>query len=1398
MWAILLAALTPTSRAGAIPEAGGSLQPTAVTLPAGPGSVRGLAGEADLNVATGQVRYAVDIDLPSGPNSQAPSMALMYDGALGNGVLGVGWTLMQPALARSLRHGPPRYTSQDTLEMQHLSGMSGELIPTGGSGYALEGQADKIRIRQAGDGFVVEDGSGTTHWLGKSQAGRRGPQGSTAAWLLERSENTFGQQINYRYKSRGYEPLLQSVTWGPGDCFEARLIYESRPDISSSYRTGFLIRHTERVSRIEVRSHGEVLRSYALQYTPGPSLCRLTQVTMLGSDGVTAAPATRFGYHDARPAEVFRLDNHEQWRVGENDTLLVDLEGKGISDYISLDEGKHKRNTGGSFARAKKIPHAPAANSQSARLVDIDNDGHPELLLEGFRRQGWRVFDWVDSAWRPRGTWPGTERLDITRPELLFADINGDGFIDAIDTLSGELGIHLGGPQGFSPPFYMPQMQDAEAAIGSELDAGRLAGRLVDVNGDGIVDVIGINHSHYSIYLGRGDGSFAFSGRFEYPWRSSITRPQDIHFVDLNRDGLVDMVYVCGGIYVSYYPGLPDGTFSAQAREVKAPAGARSGQVAFGDINGNGSIDLIWPNGWATDLAGPTSAGMLAEIDNGLGLTTRFSYQSAAQLSMADEAAGRSWAHQTRNNIPVCTKVEHVTQHDGQRRSQLLHVRDAVWAAEENRFAGFLRAETTEVGDSDTTTLVTQVDHHLGTGAARALRGRVRQSTPFQRGEASRPLSTTDFSWRLQQPAALAGNAHPASQLAVLDEEVTRIFERGDQPVTIRTQHAYDDQGRRMATLALGRDDIEGDEAVTRWRHASSSQPWVRDVVIEEVLESGTGAELSQTRYRFDPAGPAGQPPLPWGEVGNGKLREVSGLLQEEGRWVVRSTIDYDGHGNPVSTLSDGRRRRFSYDAAGLRPVRESLETGPGSQLEWRMTWDAVSGLPLQIEDPSGARQRVAYDALGRLASLADGNGPAHSHFSYSWGAPQSSTTTRVEDGAAGRRLRTETFDGAGRPIIAAWQMERGRWLVDGHHRYDRRGKLAERSLPYETQDLGAGPPSGLAAHTYLYDAAGRPRLFTLPSGAAQSWSFAPGSETLRQTDLAPIVRSSDGLGRLTRVERHLDDAVEFADVAYDAANRPVRIDIQGGGAVQDYIYDSLGRLIAASDPDAGTWTQAWNDAGWLLSTEHAAGHRVTYLHDAAGRVTSRSDGEHHYLYHYDRPAKPGQAYTAGRLAWAEDPAGAAHFSYTASGKLASIHRDIHGRQATRAFDYSPAGLLMGTVTDGGPRHRLAYDPAGRLSAAGDVWRCLRRSPAGGALEERSGNGVVQHTKRDLLDLPISTRAQLPGGETGMHLAADYTSFAALSAIWDFVPVDDSKQTARYTYDKGARLTHAEVGDFTT
>src|ERR1700758_785756 len=93
----------------------GSVSPTTLKTPDGPGSVHGLADQPTFDVFSGQVNYTVPFDLPKGPAAFGPMLSAKYSGDLGNGPLGVGWALSEIAVKRSLRLGVPHYDDSDEL-----------------------------------------------------------------------------------------------------------------------------------------------------------------------------------------------------------------------------------------------------------------------------------------------------------------------------------------------------------------------------------------------------------------------------------------------------------------------------------------------------------------------------------------------------------------------------------------------------------------------------------------------------------------------------------------------------------------------------------------------------------------------------------------------------------------------------------------------------------------------------------------------------------------------------------------------------------------------------------------------------------------------------------------------------------------------------------------------------------------------------------------------------------------------------------------------------------------------------------------------------------------------------------------------------------------------------------
>src|SRR5689334_15074333 len=224
---VWLSAQAQTASAVGLP-APGAVTAQTVKVPDGPGSVRGLASDASVSSFTGQVTYSIPVELPGGPGGVAPKLALHYDGALGNGPLGIGWSLGQVGVRRSLRLGVPSYSSSDELELVGLAG--GTLVPIGNGQYRAEGQGNSIRGVAVDGGFELVDSTGTRYRIGTSDASRLASGSQVAAWYLERVTDVAGHIIDYSYERQSGELYLAAITWGGDNVFRAELVYGTRPD----------------------------------------------------------------------------------------------------------------------------------------------------------------------------------------------------------------------------------------------------------------------------------------------------------------------------------------------------------------------------------------------------------------------------------------------------------------------------------------------------------------------------------------------------------------------------------------------------------------------------------------------------------------------------------------------------------------------------------------------------------------------------------------------------------------------------------------------------------------------------------------------------------------------------------------------------------------------------------------------------------------------------------------------------------------------------------------------------------------------------------------------------------------------------------------------------------------
>jgi hypothetical protein len=189
---------------------------------------------------------------------------------------------------------------------------------------------------------------------------------------------------------------------------------------------------------------------------------------------------------------------------------------------------------------------------------------------------------------------PGSPVTVAPSPQsVAIVDVNGDGIPDIL-TISGSfLSVLLGTSNGsFSP------------APGSpfNLGASAVSMSIADVNGDGIPDIATANGggttTDVSVLLGNGNGSFSsvpgspfFIGQ----------DPNAVAIGDVNGDGKPDFITANGGIVhvfgesATVLLGTGSGTFS-QAAGSPYPVGANPMSVAIADVNGDTKPDLVIAN----------------------------------------------------------------------------------------------------------------------------------------------------------------------------------------------------------------------------------------------------------------------------------------------------------------------------------------------------------------------------------------------------------------------------------------------------------------------------------------------------------------------------------------------------------------------------------------------------------------------------------------------------------------------------------------------------------------------------------------------------------------------------------------------------------------------------------
>lgn len=522
---------------------------------------------------------------------------------------------------------------------------------------------------------VPLDGSGTRDALEVNPSPRaKSARGCTTTsdeiyrWHLVRQYDTYGDSnpatgnpspfnvVVYKYFQDGGQALLSDIfdttpaasptSTRLGDyAHHTRLEYEPRTDPTESYRSGWLMKQTKRLARVDVTSKTfadissprRLLRRYHLGYDSVFHTSHLSSLQVEGRCAGTEAAAERedsTGQVKATSCEKLPPMTFEYSHVAGYNVAGKSVSA-GLSGYEAFDE------------RVQQVEGAPphSVDEELTDYFDINSDGLPDVLVTapGLYGNDFGVF--FNSAGGVRHSFGAPQQVGVqgvlganagsiklSNSNVAPLDVDADGTIDF---------LHM--PKAKTYSYYTPRLVgskwtlagtavEAASKQNPKIDLGKDGAetRVMDVNFDGMVDVVVSAGTELQTFLslGRlpgGDAQFG-KGRWTAATGASLSNDaaatcvpysgtpvrfsdKDIQLADINGDGIQDIVRLRRGD-VRYWPGrgngfwgtgklddCPAGTFGDK-RDVTmtdAPyySDIQGTSLRMDDVNGDGLDDLV-------------------------------------------------------------------------------------------------------------------------------------------------------------------------------------------------------------------------------------------------------------------------------------------------------------------------------------------------------------------------------------------------------------------------------------------------------------------------------------------------------------------------------------------------------------------------------------------------------------------------------------------------------------------------------------------------------------------------------------------------------------------------------------------------------------------------------------
>ncbi len=1251
------------------------IKPNVLSLPSGPGSVEGLGESFEPQLNSGTTTYAVKLKVPPGRAGFEPELTLRYNGGTGASPFGIGWSLSIPYIQRQTDKGLPEYNNTDTF----IESSGEELVPIGNSSiYRHENEQAFIRYTRISEGWTAKTRSGMILKYGPGPETQIRIQDKVFQWLLEEMADPNGNKIHFQYSLLNDNPqrYCTSITYNNHEIIFA---YESRPDALPDYRATFRLETAFRCKSVSMHTNGKLVRRYDLAYEQNTFLSLLKSVTQIGTDQTSHLPPATFTYtrFDPAKARVITIEPNENSIILANEPngALNDMNADALPDLLIANPGTHqvylnmgigpdgKHHWGGLTQMGSASPGEALANP-GVSLADINGDGKTDFIA---RRSQDTYFLWPNNGagkWSSYETFADNSNLpfDFENPNVRLIDINNDKHIDVMYSDSPDNYSYFINNHGAEFTGYF-----AKTGLNMTFDQAEM--KLADMNGDRLQDIVFLRDGICEYYPSMGFGNWDAAQKMANPPDSDKTPGiyndwQKLMLTDLNGDGLTDIVYAPDyASHVMYWLNQDSTKFDGPFKVENTPVPLENTTVQPGDMNGNGTTDILWnyPEQADTDqkklwqyleLCPDDKPYLLKTVTNGIGRTITFYYSTSTQEYIRDRE-NKPWPWGVPNPITVLSAF-HVEDGGTNLYQTQFQYHNGYYDGKEKEFRGFAAAEKHETGDETIPGLI--MAYTFDTGAEQeSLKGKplsleARLNADMQTGDAV--FYRESYVWTTRT-LAQETNGDKRKVMFPFQQARTRdILEKGvGTPVQLKWEYEYDNYGNMTRQAEHGRTDPGwDDERVTETSYTaaypSGQTEWILDKVVETSVFDENGTIAARMRNYYDEN-------LGLGQVAKGNLTKVE-QMATQGKYIVTALNKYDNYGNiiaahdPLYGKEPGHWRELVYDDAfHTFPVQEIIHTGndDAPKLTISAAYDYGFGVITSSTDFNGFTTNYGYDTFGRLTSITKPLDTDHTvEYDYVLAHNSGNGTiinwieTRQRDGSSGDGFLCSRsfFDGLGRKIMTRAEGENpGQIVVTDTVQFNIRMKPWKNYLPYfETGTLDYPQTSEVSKTSevlsgfteHFYDASGREIRVNQPAGpegiAFSLVTYEPLARIVRDEEQTKTGSAHSGCGM-----RYVEDGLQDKDgkgrlrkvyeiVRLSDTGKPLA---QPAEWLTSYTYDLLDNLTGMTDSQGNQKFMEYDMLGRKTFMNDPDRGHMNYTYDDANNLTRTVDAKNQVIeYGYD------------------------------------------------------------------------------------------------------------------------------------------------------------------------------------